>query len=100
MAPTQDLRKRNDAAVDEPKMAVVEGEEEGREEEEEEEEEEADKGGKEQRKTFSRRAAAKYDQHESFQHFLNVITHHYKMEMDTIANSVLVWWTVVVFLLY
>lgn len=83
MAPTQDLRKRNDAAVDESKMAGVEGEEEGREEEEEEEEE-AEKAGKEQRKTLSRRAAAKYDQHECFQHFVNVITHHCKMEMGTI----------------
>lgn len=60
-------------------MAGMEEEEEGREEEEEEEEE-VEKGGKEQRKTLSRRAAAKYDQHECFQHFVNVITHPCRME--------------------
>lgn len=51
MAPTQDLRKRNDA-LEESGMAVVEEEEEEREEEE---------AGRQQRKALPRRAAAKYD---------------------------------------
>lgn len=55
VAPTQDLRKRNDAALEESGMAVVE------EEEEEREEEEAEEAGKQQRKALPRRAAAKYD---------------------------------------
>ncbi|XP_044199894.1 small subunit processome component 20 homolog [Thunnus albacares] len=51
VAPTQDLRKRNDAALEESGMAV--------EEEEEKEEEEAEEGGRQQRKAPPRRAAAK-----------------------------------------
>ncbi|KAM6961562.1 LOW QUALITY PROTEIN: small subunit processome component 20 homolog [Tautogolabrus adspersus] len=54
VAPTQDLRKRNDAALEESGMALEEEEE--REEEEQEEEE---GGGKQQRKALPRRAAAK-----------------------------------------
>lgn len=54
MAPTQDLRKRNDAALEESRMAVVE-EEEGEEKEEEEQE-----AGRQQRKALPRRVAAKY----------------------------------------
>lgn len=57
MAPTQDLRKRNDAAPEESGVTVVE-EEEG---EEREDEQEAEKAGRQQRKGLPRRAAAKYD---------------------------------------
>uniref|UniRef100_A0A668AJM1 UTP20 small subunit processome component n=1 Tax=Myripristis murdjan TaxID=586833 RepID=A0A668AJM1_9TELE len=53
VAPTQDLRKRSDAAPEEPGMAVEE------EEEREEEEDEAEEGGRQQRKAPPRRAAAK-----------------------------------------
>lgn len=53
VAPTQDLRKRNDAALEESGMAV---EEEG---EREEEEQEAEEGGRQQRKALPKRAAAK-----------------------------------------
>ncbi|TKS91003.1 Small subunit processome component 20 -like protein [Collichthys lucidus] len=53
VAPTQDLRKKNDAALEESGMAVEE-EEEDRDEEEQEE-----GGGKQQRKALPRRAAAK-----------------------------------------
>ncbi|XP_076578925.1 small subunit processome component 20 homolog [Chaetodon auriga] len=53
VAPTQNLRKRQDAAVEESGMAVEE------EEEREEEEQEAEEGGKQERKTLPRRAAAK-----------------------------------------
>ncbi|XP_019108873.2 small subunit processome component 20 homolog isoform X2 [Larimichthys crocea] len=52
VAPTQDLRKKNDAALEESGMAVEE--EEDRDEEEQEEER-----GKQQRKALPRRAAAK-----------------------------------------
>ncbi|TMS03012.1 Small subunit processome component 20-like protein [Larimichthys crocea] len=52
VAPTQDLRKKNGAALEESGMAVEE--EEDRDEEEQEEE-----GGKQQRKALPRRAAAK-----------------------------------------
>lgn len=54
VAPTQNLRKRKDAALEESGMAVEEEEE--REEEEQEAEEE---GRKEERKALPRRAAAK-----------------------------------------
>lgn len=53
VAPTQDLRKVNDAAPEESGMAVEE------EEEREEEEQEAEEGGKQQRKALPKRAAAK-----------------------------------------
>ncbi|XP_044041482.1 small subunit processome component 20 homolog isoform X2 [Siniperca chuatsi] len=53
VAPTQDLRKRTDAALEESGMAVEE------EEEREEEEQEAEDGGRQQRKALPRRAAAK-----------------------------------------
>lgn len=54
VAPTQDLRKRDDAAaLEESGMAVEE------EEEREEEEQEAEEGGRQQRKALPRRAAAK-----------------------------------------
>ncbi|KAL7370997.1 hypothetical protein ABVT39_016013 [Epinephelus coioides] len=53
VAPTQDLRKVDDAAPEESGMAVEE------EEEREEEEQEAEEGGKQQRKALPRRAAAK-----------------------------------------
>ncbi|XP_074554208.1 small subunit processome component 20 homolog [Halichoeres trimaculatus] len=55
VAPTQDLRKRKEAAMEESGM-VVEEEEEKEEEEQQEEEEE---GGRQQRKALPRRAAAK-----------------------------------------
>ncbi|XP_059182433.1 small subunit processome component 20 homolog [Centropristis striata] len=51
VAPTQDLRKVEDAALEESGMAG--------EEEEEREEEEAEEGGKQQRKALPKRAAAK-----------------------------------------
>ncbi|KAM9334967.1 small subunit processome component 20 homolog [Symphorus nematophorus] len=51
VAPTQDLRKRNDTALDESAMAV--------EEEEEDKEEEVEEGGRQQRKALPRRVAAK-----------------------------------------
>uniref|UniRef100_A0A3Q1ECN8 UTP20 small subunit processome component n=1 Tax=Acanthochromis polyacanthus TaxID=80966 RepID=A0A3Q1ECN8_9TELE len=51
VAPTQDLRKKSDAAPEESGMNV--------EGEEEEEEQEAEEGGRQQRKTLPRRAAAK-----------------------------------------
>ncbi|XP_045928602.1 small subunit processome component 20 homolog, partial [Micropterus dolomieu] len=54
VAPTQDLRKRTDAALEESGMAVQEEEEEG-----EGEEQEVEEGGKQQRKALPRRAAAK-----------------------------------------
>ncbi|XP_041637012.1 small subunit processome component 20 homolog [Cheilinus undulatus] len=50
VAPTQDLRKRNSAAVEDSGMAV---------DEEEEQEEEEEEGSKQQRKALPRRAAAK-----------------------------------------
>uniref|UniRef100_A0A671YNU0 UTP20 small subunit processome component n=1 Tax=Sparus aurata TaxID=8175 RepID=A0A671YNU0_SPAAU len=53
VAPTQSLRKRDDAALEESGMAVEE--EEGGEEEEQE----AEEGGRQQRKALPRRAAAK-----------------------------------------
>uniref|UniRef100_A0A8C9YZT6 UTP20 small subunit processome component n=1 Tax=Sander lucioperca TaxID=283035 RepID=A0A8C9YZT6_SANLU len=53
VAPTQDLRKVSDAALEESGMAVEE------EEEREEEEQEAQEGGRQQRKALPRRAAAK-----------------------------------------
>ncbi|XP_071756588.2 small subunit processome component 20 homolog isoform X1 [Centroberyx gerrardi] len=53
VAPTQDLRKRESAALEESGMA---GEEE---DEKEEEEEEAEEGGRPQRKALPKRAAAK-----------------------------------------
>ncbi|XP_070710114.1 small subunit processome component 20 homolog [Pempheris klunzingeri] len=53
VAPTQDLRKRNDAALEESGMAAEE------EEEREEEEQEVEEGGRQQRKALPRRAAAK-----------------------------------------
>ncbi|XP_069012709.1 small subunit processome component 20 homolog [Embiotoca jacksoni] len=51
VAPTQDLRKRSDAALEESGMAV--------EVEEEREEEEVEEGSRQERKTLPRRAAAK-----------------------------------------
>lgn len=57
MAPNQDLRKKDDANLEEPGAA-------GEGEDEEEEEEEPDKGAREPRKTLPRRAAAKYDHPE------------------------------------
>ncbi|KAF0029549.1 hypothetical protein F2P81_018654 [Scophthalmus maximus] len=53
LAPTQDLRKRNDAALEDPGMAV-----EGEEEREEEEHDMEEKGAQ-QRKALPKRAAAK-----------------------------------------
>uniref|UniRef100_UPI0037E7A1C0 small subunit processome component 20 homolog isoform X2 n=1 Tax=Semicossyphus pulcher TaxID=241346 RepID=UPI0037E7A1C0 len=53
VAPTQDLRKRNDASMEESGMAVED------EEEREEEEHDAEEGGRQQRKALPRRAAAK-----------------------------------------
>ncbi|XP_056223520.1 small subunit processome component 20 homolog [Seriola aureovittata] len=52
VAPTQDLRKRNDAALEESGMAVEE-------EEREEEEQDVEERGRQQRKAPPRRAAAK-----------------------------------------
>ncbi|CAJ1054380.1 small subunit processome component 20 homolog [Xyrichtys novacula] len=56
VAPTQDLRKRKEAALKESKLTTEEEEEE---EEEEGEEEEEEQGSKQQRKALPRRAAAK-----------------------------------------
>ncbi|XP_034530006.1 small subunit processome component 20 homolog [Notolabrus celidotus] len=53
VAPTQDLKKRNDANLEESGMAVEE------DEDKEEEEQEEEEGGRQQRKTPPRRAAAK-----------------------------------------
>lgn len=61
VAPTQDLRKRNDAALEESQMAVVEEEEEEKEEEEQE-------AGRQQRKALPRRVAAKYVYPECYCH--------------------------------
>lgn len=52
VAPTQDLRKVKDAALEESGMTVDE-------EEREEEEQEAEEGGRQQRKAPPKRAAAK-----------------------------------------
>uniref|UniRef100_A0A8C4I8P8 Small subunit processome component 20 homolog n=1 Tax=Dicentrarchus labrax TaxID=13489 RepID=A0A8C4I8P8_DICLA len=54
VAPTQDLRKRNDAALEESVMAA-----EDEEEKDEEKQEEDEEGGRQQRKALPRRAAAK-----------------------------------------
>nr|XP_046234375.1 small subunit processome component 20 homolog isoform X2 [Scatophagus argus] len=54
VAPTQDLRKKNDATLEASAMAVEE-----EEEEREEEEQETEEGSRQQRKTLPRRAAAK-----------------------------------------
>ncbi|XP_070785368.1 small subunit processome component 20 homolog isoform X2 [Enoplosus armatus] len=53
VAPTQDLRKRTDTALEESSMAVEE------EDEREEEEQAVEEGGRQQRKALPRRAAAK-----------------------------------------
>lgn len=53
VAPTQDLRKSNDEALEESGMSV------GDEEEREDEEQDTEEGGRTQRKTLPRRAAAK-----------------------------------------
>lgn len=73
VAPTQDLRKRDDASLEESGMAVVE-------EEEEQEEEETDR---QQRKALPRRAAAKYDYPEGVSAFpLIVITNWRTLQLS------------------
>ncbi|XP_034382098.1 small subunit processome component 20 homolog isoform X2 [Cyclopterus lumpus] len=54
VAPTQDLRKVNDATIEESGMAVEEDEERG------DDEQEAEEGGRQQRKAPPKRAAAKH----------------------------------------